>query len=983
MSEEEETSVIPKTEVSASANPDVSNKTVVIRPDSPESPNELPANTGSPSDDYAICGKIGDGGMGVVYLARDRRLGRYVAIKRLNDKSLADPVLRARFLHEARAVAALNHAYIVHIYALGEDVLGPYIVMEYVSGPARTEVVHQDDTNPRPPPNMTLEYFISRNGPMTAEEALTMILKIARTMVYAHSCGVIHRDLKPANILLDPTQEPKLVDFGLARITPQTGITHVEDLTAPGEKLISLGYSAPELEQDASTSDVRADIYSMGAVFYFLLTGRNPRYYREQDVPVFLREVLRRSMETEREQRYRSAQDFVRALSEAANHGRTVAPTIKTSWRCKWCDAVNPISTKFCAECGWDGSEQCKECGSEVFVGQQYCSACGANCRMYEHVDSIRKMIETAWEERHFERIASIAGRLHGFEPAGPTGRKMLMKARERVEKAERRVARRNRLAALIPNELKAENYERAQAFIEEFRLLNEDASVYEEELREIPGKILRRDLARIRQCVRSHDWLTAKKLASALALKYGNLPEFQDVSELLAAHSRQVHRKYWWIVGVSVALLYLFSLPLVGCLKKEPFGAFLRVFYMPVRAVAAIPGISSLYNSYIGLCDKGSTIETYFPLVEKVALAEAPREHLPQGAEEKRAVFETTLNEFIMRRKQQESQLLLQYRQGLAELRRTVQHEGNYEGVISVEKALEEYVQKNEIGEPRETDIEELGLLKRTMMLIREEQVAILARQIVGAAKKYMAVLDDLRKSYTQKGEMEIAGKISAELQRVKQIPVVVESEATLAKLGSTTPALSSTTIPSVASVPELEKIANIRDTLRIELDRLDRKASESLGDWPQQYLAALRTLMEAFRQSGNFNAWEAASAELARFEETNQLRFEDVVEFPEELNQMQETFLQQRHSVMESCEDEKRKVYHHYLSQLETLKSDLTKQGQMNAASTVNQVIRALQTKPRYLALERGADTTGAKKSSNEDLLESPTSQPAEIQE
>ena len=96
-----------------------------------------------------------------------------------------------------------------------------------------------------------------------------------------------------------------------------------------------------------------------------------------------------------------------------------------------------------------------------------------------------------------------------------------------------------------------------------------------------------------------------------------------------------------------------------------------------------------------------------------------------------------------------------------------------------------------------------------------------------------------------------------------------------------------------------------------------------------------------------------------------------------------MQETFLQQRHSVMESCEDEKRKVYHHYLSQLETLKSDLTKQGQMNAASTVNQVIRALQTKPRYLALERGTDTTGAKKTSNEDLLESPTSQPAEIQE
>ena len=285
-----------------------------------------------------------------------------------------------------------------------------------------------------------------------------------------------------------------------------------------GEKLISLGYSAPELEQDASTSDVRADIYSLGAILYFLLTGRNPRYYREQDVPAFLREVLRRSLETVREQRYRTAQDFVRALTDAASHGRTVAPTIKTTWRCKWCDAVNPISTKFCAECGWDGSEHCLECGAETFVGQQFCPSCGADCRMYEHVASIVKLMDQAWEERHFERIATIAGRLHGFEPAGPTGRKLLSDAHNRVEEAERKVARRNRLATLIPNELKAENYERAQAFIEEFRTLNEDALVYEEELRAIPAKILARDLVRIRQCIRGHDWGTARLLVGNLA---------------------------------------------------------------------------------------------------------------------------------------------------------------------------------------------------------------------------------------------------------------------------------------------------------------------------------------------------------------------------------------------------------------------------------------------------------------------------------
>lgn len=932
-------------------------KTVVVKPGASAQPLSGNSGKNSPSDDYSICGKIGDGGMGVVYLAKDRRLGRYVAIKRLNEKSLADPQLRSRFLHEARAVAALNHAYIVHIYALGEDVLGPYIVMEYVSGPAQTEVVRQGEENTAPLPNMTLEHFISRNGPMTAEEAVEMMLKVARTMVYAHSCGVIHRDLKPANILLDPTYEPKLVDFGLARITPQVGVTHVEDLTAPGEKLISLGYSAPELEQDASTSDVRADVYSLGAVLYFLLTGRNPRYYREQDVPVFLREVMRRSMETEREQRYRSAQDFVRALTEAASHGKTVAPTIKTTWRCKWCDAVNPISTKFCAECGWDGSERCLECGAETFVGQQYCPACGADCRMYEHVASICKMIDQAWEERRFERIASIAGRLHGFEPAGPTGRKLLTETRERVEESERRVARRNRLAALIPNELKAENYERAQAFIEEFRLLNEDTAVYEEELREIPEKILHRDLVRIRQSVRSHDWVTAEKLAEKLSVKYGNLPEYQDVYAMLEAHNRSRRRWQWWVAGVSAVLLYLLSIPLVGHLKKGAFGPILRVVYAPARAVAKIPGIASLYNSYVSLCDHQATFEDYFPTSAPKQGILPPRSQLPDSAEEKRVVFEATLNEFMLRRRQQESQLLFQYQQGLADLRRSVQEAGNYDGVISVQKALDDYVSSNALGEVSEDDIEELALLKRTMAQIRDEQSAISARQIIVAAKKYTATLDELRKSYTQQGEMEMAGRISEELKRVKQIPIVVENEALLAKVGvSGTPVV----LPGVASagntaISELEVLKNIRDVLRVELDRLDREAAEALGDWPQQYNAALNTLMEAFRQSGNFNAWEAASTELARFEEKAELRAEDVVEFPEALHQLQERFLAKRDSVMESRDAEKREVYREHLNKLESLKTRLTKQGQMDAAATVNQVLKIIRQDPRYLGLER----------------------------
>lgn len=945
----------PKPEAAEASQSDAT-CTVVLRPEGAEPPSS-PAFGRGPSDDYAICGKIGDGGMGVVYLARDRRLGRYVAIKRLNEKALADPVLRQRFLHEARAVAALNHAYIVHIYALGEDALGPYIVMEYVSGPAQTEVVPPEGQEAPPPRNMTLEQFIGSNGPMTADEAVVMILKIARTMVYAHSCGVIHRDLKPANILLDPSQEPKLVDFGLARVATKEGQTEMSELTVPGEKLISLGYSAPELEQDASTSDVRADIYSLGAILYFLLTGRNPRYYREQDVPAFLREVLRRSLETVREQRYRTAQDFVRALTEAASHGRTVAPTVKTTWRCKWCDAVNPISTKFCAECGWDGSERCLECGAETFVGQQFCPSCGADCRMYEHVASIVRLMDQAWEDRHFERIGSIAGRLHGFEPSGPTGRKLLTEAHAKVEEAERKVARRNRLAALIPNELKAENYERAQAFIEEFRALNEDPMVYEEELRNIPSLILSRDLVRVRQCIRGRDWATVRNLVGNLAAKYGDMPEYQDVRARLRAHDRRLRRTRWGVAIVALVVLYLLSFPWAGRWAGGTLGPVLRGVYAPVRLFAAIPGVSWALKSYVAFCDEGRTLADYFPAgvtsEEQVEIARP----LPDGAEARRQEFEALLGNIAVRRQTQDSSLLVQYAQGLSELRRDAQKEGDYDGVMAAERAIAEYAESNALGAPREDEPERLAALKRRVAQMRDEQAALTARQTVSAARKYIAALDEARKGYTQRGEMEQAGAISDEIRRVRLIPSVVAAEELLAKTsgqsGGALPAGAG--FSGVPSVAELEQLRASRETLRQETESLDAKATEALGNWPQQYSAAVRALMERFRQSGNFNAWEAASGELARFEEQNTLHEEDVAEYPEGLRQTQEAFLQRLRAVAEERDAAKLKVYQAYLGKLEKLKSDLTKQGRMDAAAAVNLELRQIRKSPLYLSLSR----------------------------
>ncbi|MEG2414831.1 MAG: serine/threonine-protein kinase [Kiritimatiellia bacterium] len=946
-----------------------SSHTVVLRPEGDSFAEVLSSTRRSPSDDYAICGKVGDGGMGVVYLAKDRRLGRYVAIKRLNDKSLADPILKQRFLHEARAVAALNHAYIVHIYALGEDELGPYIVMEYVSGPAQTEIVPPTNGESAPPKNLTLENFINKNGPMTADEAVTMILKIARTMVYAHSCGVIHRDLKPANILLDPSYEPKLVDFGLARLAPRDDRTRVEDLTVPGEKLISLGYSAPELEQDASTSDGRADIYSLGAILYFLLTGRNPRYYREQDVPTFLREVMRRSLETVREQRYRTAQDFVRALTEAASHGKIVAPTVKTTWRCKWCDAVNPVSTKFCAECGWDGSEKCLECGAETFVGQQYCSSCGADCRMYEHVDSIVNLIHQAWDERHFERISTIAGRLHGFEPAGSTGRKILTEAHENVEEAERKVARRNRLSTLIPNELKAENYERALAFIEEFRTLNEDPFVYEEELKTIPTLILNRDLVRIRQCIRKHDWMTARLLTSSLAAKYGNVPEYEDVRQRLFLHERR-RKRLRWIWGIALLLmLYLGTLPPAARLSGGTLKSLPRTLYTPARLLLKLPGIRVVADRYAAIF-KLTSIEACFPNSSDSLLAIKTTGVLPDGADLGRKEFEAQLSDIEVSRKQLEVTLLVQYRQFLADLRHRRQQAGDYDDVVACDKAIATFNETNCISAIVEGDPQELTELNRRFDQLNKEQATLYARQITGTVKKYSAALDDLRKGYTQRGEMVEAGQISDEIQRAKQLPSVVTAEKLLAAGSARGDTLTSLDITNVPSIAEIDQLRLTQETLRKTIEELDRKANETLRGWPEQYIAALKMLMEQYRLSGNFNAWEAASSELTRFEDENTLRAENIVDYPEGLRQNQQTFLQRITTTAEERNAAARIAYSEHIRQLEEKKVSLTKKGAMDSAAAVNLSLRHLYQSSDYLSafgrppLESKTEKTATKK-------------------
>jgi TolB-like protein/predicted Ser/Thr protein kinase len=213
----------------------------------------MPFSAGDKLGPYEILAPIGAGGMGEVWKARDTRLNRTVAIKRLTGRH------SARFEQEARAIAALNHPHICQIYDVGPD----YLVMEYVEG--------------RP-----------LNGPLHVEEAVKLALQIASALEEAHGRGILHRDLKPANILVTPKGSAKLLDFGLAKLTTEAD----SDLTRTIEGAIlgTVAYMAPE-QAEGKPLDERSDVFSFGAVLYEMLSGK--RAFRGDSTAAVLSAVLR------------------------------------------------------------------------------------------------------------------------------------------------------------------------------------------------------------------------------------------------------------------------------------------------------------------------------------------------------------------------------------------------------------------------------------------------------------------------------------------------------------------------------------------------------------------------------------------------------------------------------------------------------------------------------------------------------------------
>lgn len=268
---------------------------------------------------YFIDREIGRGGMGVVYLARDPRLNRNVAIKALPDHLAADPARLERFQSEAKALAQLNHPAVAGIHGLEEADGKHYLILEYVEGESLTERLERD--------------------PPSVEEAIELGIRIAVGIEAAHEAGVVHRDLKPDNIRITPNDEVKILDFGLAKMNQETAsssglsglsatVTSVHNnQTLPGVVLGTAAYMSPEQARGRSV-DKRTDVWSFGVVLFECLTGVSPfagetasdsigavlhkdldLTLLPADTPSAVRRVLRRCLTRDRNQRYRDIGD--------------------------------------------------------------------------------------------------------------------------------------------------------------------------------------------------------------------------------------------------------------------------------------------------------------------------------------------------------------------------------------------------------------------------------------------------------------------------------------------------------------------------------------------------------------------------------------------------------------------------------------------------------------------------------------------------
>lgn len=893
-------------------------------------------------DFFVIKSKVGDGGMGIVYLAKDIRLNRYVAIKRLKPQFLVDEQIRKRFLHEAKAVASLNNANIVHIYFIGEDRDGPYFVMEYIEG-----AIPNPEAPNHPNPPQTLEQYIATNGVMKKEDAIDFMVKIGNAVAAAHASGVIHRDLKPTNILIDISNFPKIVDFGLARIT------HADlasSLTVKGDKFISLGYGAPEQEQDASSTDERADVYGLGGIAYYILTGKNPRFFREDDLPENIRPVIAKALATDREQRWPTVEALNAAFIQYRAETVPERPTVRTTWRCKWCDTINPLSTRYCGSCGWDGGTACPECGAPNHFGVMFCSSCGANCKEYERVQNVLAEARTALSMAQYDAVLTNCSKPLNFDPVGPNGRRFVDELNQIKNDAKKKQERREELTEIISMEINAENYERSERFIKEYRLLTASPEAYEAELSEFSRLKQRRDLARVAKLFSLNDWTFGASLLSSIKTTEGTANDLENrrLQKLYKKYIRR-RRARRYINFFASIVVYILLLPVAAVYLPS---SIVRIAWYPANLIATVLGVENSVEAVTRSLG-GEDYATIF-------LSKKGQFVAVDGDGKSRAVNPTRFeNEFIKNREEFQNSFnsnikawQKEYIESISKLSDEFKNEANMDAWVAVRNELNRFESNPDVIEIVNSDKDfshRIISIQKTYILKRDIMLGSIYRGYVSDINKKLDSIEQsikelMHKSATaqENGDSENAEKLMLEAEAYYEVKSLIRKDkwysdgvAFLNEFDKNHPDLASAIYFSdVEGVIEFPVLQEKRATFEKKMAEFATQRKVKEQENSSDYIKTLEKLLTQRRDAGDFDGISAITKELERYTQTQTFAINTSTT---DLSNITKQFIAQEHENMRQIDIALIAFVDKYVSELNKLMSDETRANNIHVAAAI----------------------------------------------
>ncbi len=374
------------------------------------------------SANYELLEELGRGGFAKVWKARDKKLGRMVAVKRLlaeRSQGAGGELARARFRREAQAIAQIKHRNIVEIYDVGRDADGDYLVIELVQGGSLRDLLKQ-------------------KGLIPEAQTVELIKGVAKGLACAHKKNLVHRDIKPANILLAKEGEelvPKIVDFGLARVGSES------DLSLSGYGMGTPYYMPPEQRRDAKNVNHTADIYALGKTFYEMLTEEVPDQVDPDKMPAHLAPIILRCVKNNPEERYFSADEFLTDLERSGSgkisRGAGAPAAVNL---CPSCGVDNSAAAEYCGNCGAGLTRNCPECDRKNSVHQAFCVGCGTDVAGFLKWAEAWPRMEKQRLEKRWSRIQKEFELLpQGVRLPGNKGRKLLEKTSQLHAEAVRK----------------------------------------------------------------------------------------------------------------------------------------------------------------------------------------------------------------------------------------------------------------------------------------------------------------------------------------------------------------------------------------------------------------------------------------------------------------------------------------------------------------------------------------------------------------